>query len=252
MPERLNHGPAVRAGIAASEQLTARVILWEAAIAAMMGVDQGSRDMMPADVVIRVGLTGGCLHSCLVAEGLGAGMFRSWLASGGVPERREQARQGGVPPALIIGHAGLALAGFVSWVAFLVTGTAVLAWLAIGFLAPAIGLGISTVTVWTPFPARQPSSGQQSPALPRLDGGRGNTPAILVTNEMLDQVLANDALTGKLVDDLVERMLTGPAPQPPVSRSWQLAPVIPILHGILAIATFLLATLAAIAAVTGT
>ncbi len=69
---------------------------------------------------------------------------------------------------------------------------------------------------------------------------------------MLDQVLANDALTGKLVDDLVERMLTGPAPQPPVSRRWQLAPVIPILHGILAIATFLLATLAAIAAVTGT
>src|SRR5216683_1270046 len=277
MPERLNHGPAVRAGIAASVQLTARVILWEAAIAAMMGADQGSRDMMPADVVIRVGLTGGCLHSCLVAagdhasgrlagrglavaaliswllaEGLGAGMFRSWLASGGVPERREQARQGGVPPALIIGHAGLALAGFVSWVAFLVTGTAVLAWLAIGFLAPAIGLGISTVTVWTPFPARQPSSGQQSPALPRLDGGRGNTPAILVTNEMLDQVLANDALTDKLVDDLVERMLTGPAPQPPVSRRWQLAPVIPILHGILAIATFLLATLAAIAAVTGT
>lgn len=267
----------MRAGIAASVQLTARVILWEAAIAAMMGVDQGSRDMMPADVVIRVGLTGGCLHSCLVAagdhasgrlagrglavaaliswllaEGLGAGMFRSWLASGGVPERREQARQGGVPPALIIGHAGLALAGFVSWVAFLVTGTAALAWLAIGFLAPAIGLGISTVTVWTPFPARQPSSGQQSPAPPRLDGGRGNTPAILVTNEMLDQVLANDALTDKLVDDLVERMLTGPAPQPPVSRRWQLAPVIPILHGILAIATFLLATLAAIAAVTGT
>jgi len=267
----------VRAGIAASVQLTARVILWEAAIAAMMGVDQGSRDMMPADVVIRAGLTGGCLHSCLVAagdhangrpagrglavaaliswllaEGLGAGMFRSWLASGGVPERREQARQDGVPPALIIGHAALALAGFVSWVAFLLTGTAALAWLAIGFLAPAIGLGISTVTVWTPYPARQPSSGQQSPAPPRLDGGRGNTPAILVTNEMLDQVLANDALTGKLVDDLVERMLTGPAPQPPVSRSWQLAPVIPILHGILAIATFLLATLAAIAAVTGT
>ena len=243
----------------------------------MMAVDQGFRDMMPADVMIKAGLTGGCLHRCLVAagdqanarpggrglalaalvswllaEGLGASMFRSWLASGGARDRGEQARQDSVPPALIIGHAGLALAGFISWVSFLVTGTPALAWLAIGFLAPAIGLGISTVTVWTPFPARHPSSGRQSPARPRLDGGRGNTPAILVTNEMLDQVLANDALTSKLVDDLVERMLTGQVPEPPVSRSWQLAPAIPILHGILAIATFLLAMLAAIAAVTGT
>lgn len=242
-----------------------------------MAVDQGSRDMMPADVVIKAGLTGGCLHGCLVAagghanggpggrglavaaliswllaEGLGASMFSSWLASGGARQQVGEARQDSVPPALILGHAGLAFAGFVSWVSFLLTGTPALAWLAIGFLAPAIGLGISTVTVWTPFPARHSDSGQQSSAPPRLDGGRGSTPTILVSNEMLDQVLENEALTGKLVDDLVERMLTGTASPPPVSRSWQLAPVIPILHGILAIATFLLAMLAAIAAVTGT
>lgn len=233
--------------------------------------------MMPADVVIKAGLTGGCLHGCLVAaghhasgspggrglavatliswllaEGLGAGMFGGWLASGGARQRRGQAGQESVPPALILGHAGLAFCGFVSWVSFLVTGTPTLAWLAIGFLAPAIGLGISTVTVWTPFPVRHPDSGRQSPAPLGLDGARGSTPSILVTNEMLDQVLANEALTGKLVDDLVERMLTGPAPAPPVSRGWRLAPVVPILHGVLAIATFLLAMLAAIAAVTGT
>lgn len=233
--------------------------------------------MMPADVAINASLTGGCLHGCLVAaggpstsrpgsrglavaaliswllaEGLGASMFRSWLASGGARERAGQARQDSVPPALILGHAGLALAGFVSWVSFLVTGTPALAWLAIGFLAPAIGLGISTVTVWTPYPVRRPGSGRQSSVPPRLDVRHGNTPAILVTNEMLDEALENEALTGKLVDDLVERMLTGPASPPPVSRSWQLAPVIPILHGVLAIATFLLAMLAAIAALTGT
>jgi hypothetical protein len=262
--------------MAESGQLTARVILWGAAVAAMTGVDRGSWDMMPADVVIKVGLTGGCLHGCLaaagdhangrpggrglavaaliswlLAEGLGAGMFRSWLASGGARDRTGQARHDSVPPALILGHAGLALAGFVSWVSFLVTGMPPLAWLAIGFLAPAIGLGISTVTVWTPFPARHPGL-RPSRASPGLDGGRGSTPSILVTNEMLDQVLANEVLTGKLVDDLVERMLTGPAPPPPASRGWQLAPVIPILHGVLAITTFLLAMLAAIAAVTGT
>src|SRR5262249_33615421 len=182
----------------------------------------------------------------------GAGMFRSWLAGGG-RERRGQARQNSVLPALIVGHAGLAFAGFVSWVSFLVTWTPALAWLAIGFLAPAIGLGISTVTVWTPFPARHPGSGRHSPEPRSLDGKRGSTPSILVTNEMLDQVLASEALTGKLVDDLVERMLSGPPrPPPPVSRGWQLAPVIPILHGVLAIATFLLAMLAAIGAVAGT
>ena len=275
--------------MAESAQFTARVILSGAAIAAMTGVDQGPLDMMPADVVITAGLKGGCLHGCLVAvgehasgrprvrglavtalitwllaEALGAGMFRSWLASGGARERRRrgpqmrqarqarQARQDSVPPALIFGHAGLALGGFVSWVSFLVTGRPALAWLAIGFLAPAIGLGISTVTVWTPFPARHLGSGRHSPEPHSLDGGHRSTPSILVTNEMLDQVLANEALTGELVDDLVERMLTRPARPPPVSRGWQLAPVIPILHGVLAIATFLLAMLAAIGAVAGT
>jgi hypothetical protein len=273
--------------------------------------------MMPADLVINTGLMGRCLHGCclhgcclhgslvavgdhasgrpagrrlavaaliswLLAEGLGAGMFRSWLANGGIRERNgrarqerqarngqarrvrqarqarngqerqeRQERQDSVPPALIVGHAGLALGGFASWVSFLVTGKPALAWLAIGFLAPAIGLGVSTVTVWTPFPARRPGSGN-SPGPPKPDSGRGSSPSILVTNEMLDQVLANEALTGKLVDDLVERMLTGPARPPPVSRGWRLAPVIPILHGVLAIATFLLAMLAAIAAVAGT
>jgi hypothetical protein len=231
--------------------------------------------MMPADLVINTGLSDRCLHGCLLAagehangrpggrsltvaaliswllaEGLGAGMFRSWLVTAGTRERGGQARQDSVPPAIILGHAGLALGGFASWVSFLATGKPALAWLAIGFLAPAIGLGISTVTVWTPFPARQPGSAN-SPGPPRHDGGRGSTPSILVTNEMLDQVLANEALTGKLVDDLVERMLTGPARPPPVSRGWRLAPVIPILHGVLAIATFLLAMLAAIDAVTG-
>src|SRR5262245_5759755 len=87
------------------------------------------------------GLAVAALISWLAAEGLGAGMFRSWLAGGG-RERQGQGQQDSVPPALIIGHAGLAFAGFVSWVSFLVTGTPALAWLAIGFLAPAIGLGI--------------------------------------------------------------------------------------------------------------
>ena len=226
--------------------------------------------MMSAETVVGARLTGGCLHGCLVAAGahavsrhgrglgtaalvswllaesLGAYMLRSWLSSGGARRKPAGARQETMSLALILGHAGLALAGLVSWVSFLISGLPVLAWLAVGLLAPAIGLGISTVTIWTPYPARAPASGQRSP--PDDPRQRAGTPAILVTNEMLDRVLANEALTSELVDDLVQRMLAEPPPAKPPSRGWRLAPVIPVLHGVLALATFLLAVLAAIAA----
>jgi len=226
--------------------------------------------MMPADTVATAGLTGGCLHGCIVvaaahaagrhgrglgtaalvswllAESLGAYMLRSWLGSGGARRKAAPAQPENMSLALILGHAGLALAGLVSWVSFLISGLPALAWLAVGLLAPAIGLGISTVTIWTPYPARQPVSGQRSPDAD--PSRRAGPPAILVTNEMLDQVLANETLTSDLVNDLVERMLAEPPPAQPASRGWRLAPVIPVLHGVLALATFLLAMLAAIAA----
>jgi hypothetical protein len=67
---------------------------------------------------------------------------------------------------------------------------------------------------------------------------------------MLDLALANEALTSELVDDLLERMLAAPEPLRAPSRRWRLAPVIPVLHGIAAIVTFLLVILAAITATT--
>jgi hypothetical protein len=197
------------------------------------------------------------LISWLLAESLGAYMFRSWLTSAGARRRSAQRRsaqqrpaseaQGTMSPLLVLGHASLALTGLVSWVSFLASGLPALAWLAVGLLAPAIGLGISTVTVWTPYPISRPSGDQRSAR--ELDEGREASAAIHVTNEMLDRVLTDEAKTSDLVDELVERMLAEPPPrQDAASRRWQLAPVIPILHGILALATFLLAVLAAIVA----
>src|SRR5262249_54085762 len=175
----------------------------------------------------------------------------------------------GLSPALIFGHAGMALSGFVSWVSFLFSGSVALAWTSIGFLAPAIGLGISTVTVWTPFPVRRPGH-DDPPGRHSRAGEKGAhvgaapdgpnapdaavapstqaTPAILVTNEMLDRALDDEALAGRLVDDLLARMLATPSTRPQRDRRWQLAPVIPIVHGVLAIVTFLLAMLAGITA----
>jgi hypothetical protein len=202
--------------------------------------------MMTGNPMIGAGLAG--LVSWLITELLGLYMFRSWIASGGLRDR--QARPDGISAALIFGHAGLAFAGFVSWASFVLTASAAAAWIAVGLLAPAIGLGISTVTIWTPYPAQRPAASAHPATGPDPDDRAESAPAILVTNEMLDRALANEALTSELVDDLLERMLAAPEPRRPASRRWRLAPVIPVLHGMAAIVTFLLVILAAITATT--
>jgi hypothetical protein len=187
----------------------------------------------------------------LIAEGLGAYMLGRWVASNG--PRRERGRPDRVSLPVVFGHAGLAFTGFACWVSFLVTGSAALGWVAIGFLAPAIGLGISTVTVWTPYPAHParaddgPGSHGSAPAVPPGHAHSDSMLAGTFTNERLARVLSDEVLTSRLVDDLLARMLAEP---PSVRRrpKWNLAPLIPAVHGLFAIATFLLATLAAIAA----
>src|SRR5215475_10112751 len=110
---------------------------------AMMRYDEGLPLIIPADEVVRVSQTGGCLRGCLsaaggplisgrggrglgvaalvswlLAESLGAYMFRSWLTSisswrpsAGGSKRLETGAHDTMSPALILGHAGLALAG---------------------------------------------------------------------------------------------------------------------------------------------
>src|SRR5580698_1772805 len=50
-----------------------------------------------------------------------------------------------------------ALVGLLTWAAFLASGSRPLAWAAVGLLMAAIGLGLCTVTLWTPYPARKPN-----------------------------------------------------------------------------------------------
>ena len=94
------------------------------------------------------------LVSWLITASLGAFMLRTWLARGGL--RRERAKPGGLPPQLIFGHAAAAVSGLLIWAAFLASGIRPLAWAAVGLLMAAIGLGLCTVTLWTPYPARKP------------------------------------------------------------------------------------------------
>ena len=184
--------------------------------------------------------------SWLVTEALGAYMLRSWITSGGARQRKS--RPDGMSAPVLAGHAGLAFSGFVCWIIFLVTAVPVAAWLAIGLLMPAIGLGISTVTVWTPYPAHRAGS---SPALPpdlrgtglaELYEGNEAAPGS-IPDDVLARALADEKLTSQLVDRLLAANLEQPGPPRLDYR-----PLIPLAHGTMAVLTFFLGTLAAIGA----
>lgn len=176
------------------------------------------------------------LVSWLAGEVLGAYMLSSWIAGGGNRVRSAVSRS------VIFGHAGLAFAGLIWWVSFVMTGRAALAWMSIGFLAPAIGLGISTAALWAPYPARRPDPRRPRRPRPRFDAILGIT-----NDEMLVAALEDETVTTKLVDDLVASVLDRPEP-PSHQRRWQLTPLIPAAHGVLATSTVLFAVLAAVSA----
>jgi hypothetical protein len=178
------------------------------------------------------------LVSWLLTASLGAFMLRTWLARGGL--RRERARPGGLPPQLIAGHAGLALAGLAIWVAFLASGARPLAWTAVGVLTVTVGLGLCTVTLWTPYPARKPGERRTSPrdepavAVPETPAGAGEgggSPENQITDEMI----------ARLIDESGREYAAWHRPVRP-----NLAVLVPVVHGFGAIGTFVLAVMTAI------
>jgi hypothetical protein len=93
------------------------------------------------------------LLAWLDTAGSGACVLVRWISRGGTLRRRADAT--GSPPAVVIGHFGLALAGLVIWVGYVIAGLAALAWTAVGVLLPVAGLGMATGTVGLPGPAHQ-------------------------------------------------------------------------------------------------
>jgi hypothetical protein len=171
------------------------------------------------------------LISWLVTASLGVFMLRTWLVRGGL--RRERAKAGGLPPQLIFGHAAAAIIGLLTWAAFLASGVRPLAWTAIALLMVAVCLGLCTVTLWTPYPARRPG-------MPAVDAGAG-VPAVDAGTE------PDNPLKFEVTDEMIARLLADPvsAPQPRPIRP-NPAVVVPIAHGFAAIATFVLAVTSAI------
>jgi hypothetical protein len=170
------------------------------------------------------------LISWLVTASLGAFMLRAWLARGGL--RSERAKEGGLPPPLIFGHAAAALTGLLTWAGFLASGARPLAWAAVALLMLAVSLGLCTVTLWTPYPGRGPGEPRNSKS-PQSEARDAGPPAGQGEFEVTDEMIA--------------RFLADPAPAP---RHRPIRPdpavLVPVAHGFAAIATFTLAVVCAI------
>ena len=168
----------------------------------------------------------------------GAYMLGTWLARGGLQSYRSHG--GGLPPGVIFAHFGLATTGMLIWASYVLTGQVGLAWLAAVCLMPAIGLGISTVTLWTPYPDRRrgaPATGMFATAAEDAVAGR-------LTDAMLARALTDEAMTGRLIDHAVASMRdrqAAPARRP----RGHLEVFVPVGHGMGALTTIVLAVMTA-------
>jgi hypothetical protein len=179
----------------------------------------------------------------------GGYMLRTWIVRGGLRRQRAADR---LAPRVVFGHFGMASTGLLIWVCYLASGWIVLAWLAVGLLMVVIGLGVSTVTVWTPFPAHRapgadagPGAGEQAGSVVASPAENALTGAI--TDDVLRRALTDDVLLGRLVDDVVSQATAGP----PLARRRgraHLATLIPAGHGVAAVTTMVLAVLTAASA----
>ena len=175
------------------------------------------------------------LISWLLTASLGAYMLHTWLARGGL--HRERARPGGLPPQLIFGHAGLAITGLLVWTSYLAVGAKALAWTAVVLLMVTVGLGLSTVTLWTPYPARKP--GERRARAP------WDEPAVVVPDTPAGAAdpQPDFEITDEMIERLIEDSYSAGGPRRPIRPN--LAVLVPIAHGFAAIATFILAVTAA-------
>lgn len=207
------------------------------------------------------------LITWVLDAGSGGYMIGTWIRRGGPRARIEAGDR--LAPALVFGHFGLASTGLLLWVIYVATLAHAVAWVAVTLLVLVIGLGISTVTLWTPFPgqpadASDPPAGQisadESGGGERSDNGpltgsAGNSLAGGLTDEVLQRALTDDALLSRLVEDVVASVPAGPSAPPGrrreqdrAQRRLRMMALIPAGHGIAAMATVLLAVLAAVTA----
>jgi hypothetical protein len=90
------------------------------------------------------------LAAWIVTAAAGSYLLAGWLAPAG---SLRSARAAGRPPAIVVSHVALAVAGLGIWIAFVAAGLPVLAWIGLGLIVPAGGLGMAALAAALPEPA---------------------------------------------------------------------------------------------------
>jgi hypothetical protein len=165
----------------------------------------------PAGPASRWGTGLATLATWLLTMGIGAFMLVPWIRRRVLHLPRTESRR--VGPLVPLGHAGAAGAALLVWIGYLVTGWSSLGWLAVSLLLAVIGLGMATLSVWTAQTSHAPGPVAPGPVAP------------------------------------------GPVPPGPVPPDGTSAPprgdlriIVPIVHGLAASATILLALLTVVTA----
>jgi hypothetical protein len=185
------------------------------------------------------------LCTWLFTASLGGYMLHTWITRGGL--NRQRASGDRFPRTVIFAHVSLASTGLMLWALYLVTGWTALAWTAVGLLTVVAGLGISTVTLFTPYPARATPAGADPLADPAPDSAADQGDPDKTSDEVLARALTDDVLVSKLVDDMLATLLAEPS-QPARKPQWHVTAIIPVIHGAGAITTILLAVVTAASA----
>ncbi len=187
------------------------------------------------------------LIAWLLTASIGGFMLRTWVARGGL--RRQRATGQGVPPPVVFGHASAALAGLTVWISYLISGWRPLAWIGVALVCVAICLGICTVTLWTPYPVRPDPGpdGEREAGDGEAHRARGRTGRQAAAGwhgvgEPHGMAGPHDAFT--VTDEMIAGLLAEPVPVR--RRRLHLLPLIPAVHGVGALSTFLLTVTAAL------
>jgi hypothetical protein len=86
------------------------------------------------------------LITWVITAGFGFFMLIRWATRGGL--RKVQGADTHLPPVRVFTHFGLAAAGLIVWIIFLITGSTILAWIAVAALVLVAILGVVMVRQW--------------------------------------------------------------------------------------------------------
>jgi preprotein translocase subunit SecG len=102
------------------------------------------------------------LITWLITAGFGFFMLTRWIGRGGL--RRADGGATHFPPARVFSHFGLAAAGLIVWIIYLVTDTSILAWIAVADLVLVALLGGLLVRQWAKDGRAAMGAGRRSDA----------------------------------------------------------------------------------------